>query len=568
MPISVKGDIKPLYKFGDSFSLKRDTKDFKYGSYLNFVRRAVADENFKQFQNDWSIGLEAGDPVSGTKRNVNRELAFRFNLRESDKDTFNQLWKMVDPAHKYAEDHKERGIKTDLENAYAMAADLAQNGSMSGKFPTWDRRLGRSDTNFVVFSDFHMTNFQSITLDNYFKDHNLSLYLDILHHYASTSDFVLVENGDVEECLIYEPTLNDAKARQKAFKKLPVVNGDADWDEFLDLRYAARRVLLDHVIASFPDYYRVIKDEFIARSKYVRLTGNHDTYLDEPRERDLKNRIEAHLGVSVFDILLVTRNDLPAYLVMHGHQFDTVGLQHGETAWAKSLGETYSETSSWLYQGPDRFWTESDTNRWINGESFSNYLAREVAGIFRNGSKGTGALITSDLKNIKADTADFVETLLGHEIAWDYFENEDPYDAFALEVLTGEEMFKFRHLNERALCSAYFNKLKALQGSRPIPKLVLGHTHEPRQNAVNPESGLEANWYLNSGSAGRFQNLIWCVEICGSQDFIVSWSRVNGKLKKITWRSEHTSQTIPKPMGETEAHFSKLVHDKVEWFSI
>jgi UDP-2,3-diacylglucosamine pyrophosphatase LpxH len=569
MPISVKADIKPLYKFGRDFSLRgtpgfvRDTPEVAGRSYLNFVRNAAADQSFDRFHSSWGV-------LAGPEKDVNRALAMKFNLRQGDLPTYDELWKIVSKAHDFKKKSStETAILADLDAAYGLAAKLANGGSLTGNPKTWSRVTERTDANFVVFSDFHMTDFTSISLPNYFKDFNLPLYLSVLRHYRALGDFTVVENGDVEECVIYEPTLADSKARQKAFKALPVVASDPKWDDFLDLRYAARLDALNTVIAGFGDYYVLIKNEFIARDRYVRLTGNHDTYLPEARERDLLNRIEGHLGVPVFDVMRVNRSGSPGYLVMHGHQFDTVSIQHGTTAFAKSLGEVFSETSSWIYQGPDRFWTSSDTNRWINGANFGNFLARETSGEF-DGDAAWHLLFGSKPK-IRSDAADFVEQLLGHEIAWEYFENDDPFNAFALEVITGEEMFKFRHLNERELCSEYANKFMGLQQqpfSKPIPKLVLGHTHEPRQNSVNPSSGTEAYWYLNSGAAGRFENLIWCVEVTGSEDAIVSWSMVDGKLRKITWEPVHEEQTLQIPTGGSiTSHQSSFRHLRVEHFT-
>ena len=96
----------------------------------------------------------------------------------------------------------------------------------------------------------------------------------------------------------------------------------------------------------------------------------------------------------------------------------------------------------------------------------------------------------------------------------------------------------------------------------PMPKLIIGHTHEPRQNAVFPTDPGEAEpWEQpdtheggttsTAARQGGYENLIWCVEIRGSDDRICSWSGVDGKLKKITWRSEGSS----------------LRHDEIEWFS-
>ena len=47
------------------------------------------------------------------------------------------------------------------------------------------------------------------------------------------------------------------------------------------------------------------------------------------------------------------------------------------------------------------------------------------------------------------------------------------------------------------------------------------------------------DWYLNSGSAGRYENLIWGIEIQGLTDRIVSWSKIDGELTRIYWKSNH-----------------------------
>jgi len=112
-------------------------------------------------------------------------------------------------------------------------------------------------------------------------------------------------------------------------------------------------------------------------------------------------------------------------------------------------------------------------------------------------------------------------------------------------------------VNEMDLVDRYVSEFLDLQKtptggvdlSVPIPKLICGHTHEPRQNAVFPtDPGESEPWerpdmhrgasYLNSGSAGRYENLVWGVEIVGEEDRIVSWSRIDGALTKITWRSD------------------------------
>ena len=99
-------------------------------------------------------------------------------------------------------------------------------------------------------------------------------------------------------------------------------------------------------------------------------------------------------------------------------------------------------------------------------------------------------------------------------------------------------MYKLRHLNEIRLYKSY---LSEFDKDAHVPKLVIGHTHEPRQNATYPDENVvkASKYYLNSGSAGRYQNLIWCVEIEGESDRIVSSSKINGALTRIPWRSNH-----------------------------
>lgn len=544
MPISVKKHIAPVFGLkGKSYSLKT-MKNFRGGSVLNHVKEDVADEIYSQFHCKWDVHIAF---ESYTARNLSRELARKFNLKRRD-DIFNTLWEINKDSDKFKKNEKNN-IKKDLILSYENLAHIANGESVEGK--TFDRVIERDDKNFVVFSDLHMMNLK--TLPNYFKNYNYKLYLKVLDHY-STTDYCLVENGDIEECLIYDPDLKEAEERVDALGAYPIEDND-DWNDFLTIRYNKRLETLNHVIDSFPDYYATIKNRFIGKKKYVRLTGNHDTYLNEPFERDLKNRIENELGISVADILRIKSGEKIDYIVMHGHQFDSVCLQHGDVPYAKSLGENYSENVSWAYQGPDRVWESKDVNNWTVGNEYTNKLAVGDPRIFdvdpNDGidehTKPYNALALKQLKKIKGSSKGFIESALEHEIAWEYFENDSKkaisgYLSLALEVLTGDEMFKFRHMNEVDLCKTYEKCYQNLKGNKEKtpPTLILGHTHEPRQGATVIEDNVmkPCHFYLNSGSAGRYENLIWAVEIRNGKDFIVSWSfNDDRKLQKTTWRS-------------------------------
>jgi hypothetical protein len=144
---------------------------------------------------------------------------------------------------------------------------------------------------------------------------------------------------------------------------------------------------------------------------------------------------------------------------------------------------------------------------------------------------------------------------MGHEVAWEYFENEDPYMAFVKEVCTGDEFFKYRHMNEAVLANAILR----LNGNlKDFPTLICGHTHEPSDRSkfrnstdITPPDTPDRNLftrYMNTGSAGRFENLIWCIEITGSTAKVHSWSNSGTEnklvMKKIRWDSDDKGKLV------------------------
>ena len=563
MPISVKGDIKPLYGFQGRFSLG-DIPVFiatgagdnillreSGGSVLETVRGKVADRLWDDFHSDktWTI-FNASLAIA-------RNCSLKFDLDPSRVDAFNKTWILVKEARNFeCQKTKDDTIHKNLDEAYRIAALLAADRADLVDERTFHRVVSRNWDKLVIFSDHHMTAFKG-TVPNYFEQFNYQLYLDVLNYYAGAENrsYCVVENGDLEDCLLYEPTLTDASARVDAAPRkfgidevaYPINQSDSEWFTFLELRYAQRLRTLNDIIEKYADYYELIRTR-LGPNRYVRLTGNHDTYIDQEREVDLRDRVQREdaLGENhVFDALTIKRNGEVRYLILHGHQFDEACMQHGSIPFAKSLGEIYSECVGWANQGGDRIWTMSDTKRWYIGDTYENTLAWAEPGKYFGHNPPCDELINvpmadlvaDNLNRIKQEPQDFVETLLGRQIAWEYFENANAYNAFLLEFWKGDENYKLRHMNEEALCAKYLDEFQEQAPSRPIPKLIVGHSHEPRQNAINAKTGRPAKHYLNSGSAGRYENLIWCVEIEDDEDRIVSWSRINGRLTKITWTS-------------------------------
>jgi hypothetical protein len=169
------------------------------------------------------------------------------------------------------------------------------------------------------------------------------------------------------------------------------------------------------------------------------IGGNHDGYYSP----ELEGMIESAFwsGV-VHDIVLVERKGEHRvnleFGIMHGHQFDEACVPPH----AKAVGEVISECIAWAFQGADRIWRISDTRKWNSNpiREFNNVLSRT----------DSNAAIASGHPDLEV----LLESFMGHQVAWEYFENKDPYMAFVKEVCTGDEFFKYRHLDENSLANA------------------------------------------------------------------------------------------------------------------
>jgi len=616
MSISVKRDLAGRYGLPSrrEFRLGADTNGFAGGRYGAFVSDNVAEHNVRQLLNragiTWevvvpTIGLAVltGGALSSTsapalmallrsknhQKRIVREMARNFGLRnQADVDMFDDYWNVIHDGRNFAADSKD-AIDGNLAEAYRMLGRLAANQDLlrdppPPNFPnmprapenpvTWARIEDRSDfDHYVIFSDHHFTNLpEGRDRLNFALRDNYDLYLDVLDYYADRPEWCLVENGDVEECVIYKTDAEDAQFRKDNRGDMPVDPDDPEWDVFLQRRYEKRREALWDVFTGFDEYYTKINDRFIGNgtnSRYVRLTGNHDTYSDDDLERPLLDMIRQKLNNHpISDILRIKRGEAISHIVMHGHQFDSVSIQHGNINYAQSCGEVFSEATAWTNEGPDRYWDAHETVHWVHrGGAFDNTLARESPPDLHGGhaARMLAGVLANGLGfnfSIRRNTKSVVEALMKHEIGWEYYDHNDAFNALGLEVLTGDDALKFRHLNERNLVLEYKATFESLPDNGTIPTLILGHTHEPRHEAVNPSDvrpsqetdpsvNAPGNFYMNSGSAGRFHNLIWCVEVTPDGDRIVSWSRVRGQVQRTVWSPVATERQLPGGLGFT-----------------
>ena len=258
----------------------------------------------------------------------------------------------------------------------------------------------------------------------------------------------------------------------------------------------------------------------------------------------------------VYDFLVMEpSDDAPGVLIGHGHHFDTASTP----LYAPQIGEMLSECLGWAYEGADRVWRWGNgdgVEEWAGGsEAFNNTLVTDEPDPYQL-SSDTVAELTDALEAlflppvpwnplpaalvalvpallVELGNPALFEDMFHGNIAWEYFRSEDPGEAVLNEVFCGDRWFKFRHLDEVFIDEQLDSTGENAFGSDP-PYLLLGHSHEPRHRAWNPATDTQSDRYLNCGSAGRFQNLIWCTEIIDGVPQIAAWHRPGGPESEAT----------------------------------
>ncbi len=451
--------------------------------------------------------------------------ASRFGLDEAEFPVFDGWWALSAGARKLHKD-KEHAVaaQEEIEAAFDRVAGIVDRHEEHTEVGY--RHVARvpGSGRFVVFSDHHMA-FPGSRQDFFKTSGNSELYAEILTQYADTG-FTLVENGDVEELIIHEPSL------PSPLTPAPV---RAEW----------RLVQLTQVIANHQSLYEQINEQFVETGRYVRLAGNHDQDLQDERFLDVLRSVYPSLE-QVYDFLVLEEAGVHGarYVIGHGHHFD----KSATPKFSKEIGEVLSECLGWAYEGADRVWRwdgNDGVQHWADGgEAFLNTLVTDdpdkpipididveellltwltSLGLINpweaiGGLAGAIEILTGELSK-----ESLWEDLFDGNIAWDYFQSEDAAEAVFNEVFCGERWFKMRHLDE-----VFINDRLEDLFRKSVPYLILGHSHEPRHEAWDPARKEPAGHYLNSGSAGRFGNLLWGVEIIDGVAQVIAWHRPGG----------------------------------------
>jgi len=430
------------------------------------------------------------------------------------------------------------------------------------------RHVRRRDVrdSYVIFSDHHI--FDANSRQDFFSPHNKALYLDILTNHYARQNWHLVENGDLEELLIHEPDMAELEADGGT--------KEWDWPKIFDYRAQKIRAQLRLIVADNRDYYDAIWTGFAARGRYHKIVGNHDVALMDHDLMDIIRQMTGYAFDTPSEVMLLSQPGRHRYCICHGHQFD-----HSCTPdIAPYLGETFSQSGAWAFEGPDRTW------KWPENVDFLQDMLdgrrpvlNELVGIDPRSLTplqiaalagvavlyGTAGTVLTAARATTALTATFTivdpewffEGVTGKNIAMEYFASRNSA-GIAEEIGSGRRWFKFRHMDEITLSD--FLDDTAIWGETTPPTVVLGHSHEPRLRARHPDDNHIHARYINSGAAGRFQNLIWAVEVVRGTARMVSWHYPDNDRSELPVRTEWTPRTVsgqrrlvpgdPEPMAE------------------
>ncbi len=524
--------------------------------------------------------LRAGSPV---EFGILSALGTKFSLRNGEEDTFNQLYRIYHKSKHEVED--KRGGKKPWADDDELGAEVhasikrlkqAVNGAASDEQGhRFVQRLPLHGRRYVVFSDYHMGP-AGARQDFFGSSGNLAMMTEVLGEYER-AQFTVIDNGDVEELLLFEPTLAEASLRASL--------AALGWDQLDQHRREARRRTLDQIFTTHRDFYVAVA-RLYANGHYVRTAGNHDydLQLDDfnaalmeqlttlaPLARAASG---ARRGPFMVDYVILedhiddASTSASRFVITHGHQFD----RSCTPKFAPRIGEVITECIAWIYQGPDRHWLWHKDNvvDWVERKKgFLNNLVGDVpetvelnfwqklgavaeslgkaflvgnpigiqVALLEFGSSYIGhgkpindysiRMAIEALPSAVTNDRGFWEWAFGHNVGWEYFLQDNPREAFFREVMAGDRMFKYRHMNELKI-----RKWMREEFDNSPPSLVLGHSHEvrfrPAFTAALGREGGRYDGYFNTGAAGRFENLIWGLEIDDGTPQLISWSRPDG----------------------------------------
>ena len=275
-----------------------------------------------------------------------------------------------------------------------------------------------------------------------------------------TSGHTLVENGDIEDLWMKETTLSGI-IMDEAFDVLGSPFGDLLEEDYEDYRIRNQAV---RIFDNNADVYQIIRSLFHDAGRYVRILGNHDDAWGYGEY--LPGLQIVYPGLQVYDYAFIGRYGSDIH--KHNGQSPVIIIAHGHQldAWNNSAcreaGMAVTETVSGIPSLALGVVERSEWEAKLNGVGFDNELNESIADI---------------------DEVEFYENIME-----DF--GDEPY----------------------------------------VPQFILGHTHHPLKGPLVPLSSYVVagasrfREYVNSGTAGRWEQFIWCVTIENGEVSLYGWT--------------------------------------------
>ncbi len=331
---------------------------------------------------------------------------------------------------------------------------------------------------YAIFSDLHLF-VAGDQLDKFRQLGNHELYQAVLLFYH-LAGYTLIENGDIEDLWMREENLSDA-ILEDTFDILGFPFGDAIEEDYEDHRIRSQAV---KIFENNADVYQVIRNLFYDNQRFLRIIGNHD---DIWHHSDYLEGLQViYPGIEVHDYVFLgsytdSQNhggNSPQIIIAHGHQLDA-----WNTYACREAGAGMTESASGYPSAATSVTKRSKWENKLNGQGFDNELSESIFSI---------------------DEVEFYDYIM------DDFSNQ-PY----------------------------------------IPKFILGHTHRALKDPLLPGYSYHPTleWtgigrfgeYINDGTAGRWEQFIWCVTVDNWKINLCGWTwGDNGRPLMIKFEGAHS----------------------------
>ena len=306
---------------------------------------------------------------------------------------------------------------------------------------------------------------------------NADVHRLVLAYYASQR-FPLIENGDVEDFW-----MRGGGIKGTIYDVADVLPYPAYDEAYCNQAFwSAAQWHAANVFEDNAATYALVDQLFVSSGTYARTVGNHDSPWDDA-EMEHMFQLVFRAPVVANDYVLLTDSNTGEtdFVIAHGHQSDVWNMRMCDFA-----GKAVTDAACWLTE--------------VTG------------GLFKQAKK-------------------FYVT----RAEW---ESELAARGFDNEIHGMEKLGLGQSLDEAELYDAIGDEY---EDHLQQPHLILGHTHNVKDDPGVPNYMYEAEWewheYSNSGCTGMIEGLVTCLEVSYPNVQAVAWYIQNGTLQRKPLRS-------------------------------